>query len=108
MTMNIASPDGKVVAAMSGTILWDPSDQKIKYWGLGSDGRHAQAVLLRSDDQQLVWKDRLVIPDGEVRTGTFSYISTDKNAWTLQSNGYQREDGTTEPPFRVQFRRQTD
>ncbi len=108
MTMNIAAPDGKVVATMSGTTLKDPSDQKIKYWGLGSDGRHAQAVLLRSDDQQLVWNDRLVMPDGEVRTGTFSYINTGENTWTLQANGYQREDGTTEPPFRFEFRRKTD
>jgi hypothetical protein len=107
ITMDIASPDGQVVAAMSSTILWDPSDQKIKYWGLGSDGRHGQAVLVRSDEKQAVWNDRLVMPDGEVRTGTFTFARSDRNTWTLQSNGYRRADRTTEPPFQISFRRKS-
>jgi hypothetical protein len=72
ISMAIASPQGSVIATMSATILWHPSDHKIKYWGLGSDGRHSQAVLLSSDANRLVWEDRLVMPDGEVRTGTFT------------------------------------
>ncbi len=105
LTMKITSLDGKPLATMSGTILWDASDQRAKYWGLGSDGRHAQATLRSSDGHQIVWDDRLVMPNGEVRAGTFRYIISDENNWTLRANGYQREDGTSEPPFQVRFRR---
>jgi hypothetical protein len=70
--------------SVSQRIGWDPSKKQITAWTFDADGGHAIGAWSRQGDKWLV-RSIGVLPDGQTRSSTSTYIRTGDNAFTWES-----------------------